>query len=432
VFKLSDGGGLQLQVASDRSGVPVVMWTDRSTGQINSVYWNAGATQWVPLEVLDGTGNFLIDPDGSGHPLVRWNAPPPTGTTSFDKTVRRFDPVSGAWGPLVTLPGPPSLANAWQLAIDGAGNTHAFWRETTSASYWSWWRAGSASWEAAVPFDEVYSLVVVPAATFMWYERNELGVRRFDAQAGAWSDLVQLADLTKESDIRVHLLAVGRDGAPLMVSYRRDPTALAIEAWHGQPGTNAWGTRELVESIPQTTDPNQLTGPIGAFADPAHDFFWVPATAADGTFETHVERFDPVQGTWALSRVLHSTIENPRVDLQTDSAGRAYGYVNDGTLMRMDPAAPTWQDTAGGVGSGILRTSDNGAFLVGYINGDEVGALRSDAGGEWRPARGYPGGAHADVGSVPFGMAIAGPERAILVWTTYYGPDTGVWAAFLE
>ena len=268
----------------------------------------------------------------------------------------------------------------------------------------------------------------------MWFERNALGVRRFDPGNESWSDAAQLADLTQESSLRTHLLVVAPDGAPMMVSLRRDPVELAVEAWHGQPGTNLWGARELIEDIAVATDPFQLQGPVGACADPAQDFIWVPVPLADGSFDLHVERYDPGQGAWALSRVLHNDLGlgAPSLDLRTDQAGRTYGYSADGTLMRFDPAGPAWRDTASGTGSGILRVSDNGAFVVGYANGDELVAFRSEAGGEWRAARGYPGGAHPSVGSVPYAMEIAGPERALVVWTIANGADTGVWAAFLE
>ena len=434
VFKLSDVSGLRLQVASDRTGVPVVMWTDPVSGATSSVAWNEAERQWAPLETLDGAGPYLIDPDGSGLPLLRWNVPQPANAQSFDMTTRRFDPASGAWGAPVSLPDLGTEPSAYQLAIDGAGNAHALWHDGSSPSYWSWWRGDGAVWEVALPFEELYQLVAVPAATFMWFERNALGVRRFDAPTASWSDVAQLADLTQESSLRTHLLVVGRDGAPLMASLRRDPAQLAVEAWHGQPGTNLWGTRELIEDIPVTSDPNQLAGPVGACADPDHDFIWVPVPLADGSFDLHVERYDPGQGAWALSRVLHNDpgLGVPGLDLRTDQVGRAYGYSAGATLMRLDPAAPTWRDTASGMGSGILRVSDSGAFVVGYANGDELVAFRSDAGGEWRAARGYSGGAHPSVGSVPYAMEIAGPERAVVVWTIANGADAGVWAAFLE
>ncbi len=434
VFKLSGVSGLRLQVASDRTGAPVVMWTDPVSGATSSVAWNEAEAQWAPLETLNGTGPHLIDPDGSGHPLMRWNAPEQSNAVSFDMTVRRFDPASGAWGAPVPLPDLATVPSDYQLAIDGAGNAHAFWRDGSVNNYWSWWRSDGAAWAVPLPFDELYQLVAVPAATFMWFERNALGVRRFDAPTGSWSDAVQLADLTKESSLRVHALVVGRDGAPMMASFRRDPSQLAVEAWHGQAGTNLWGARELVEDLPVTTDPNQLQGSMGACADPAHDFIWVPVPLADGSFDLHVERYDPGQGAWALSRVLHNNLGlgAPTLDLRTDQAGRTYGSSADGTLMRFDPAAPTWRDTASGMGSGILRVSDSGAFVVGYANGDELIAFRSDAGGEWRATRGYSGGAHPSVGSVPYAMEIAGPERAVVAWTVTYGADAGVWAAFLE
>jgi len=57
---------------------------------------------------------------------------------------------------------------------------------------------------------------------------------------------------------------------------------------------------------------------------------------------------------------------------------------------------------------------------------------RLGGGGAWRPARGYPGGAQPSVGSVAYAMEIAGPERALVVWTVDFGPEVGVWAAFLE
>ena len=162
LFKLSDASGLRLQVASDRTGAPVVMWTDRVSGANSSVVWNDAERRWVPLETLNGAGAYLVDPDGSGRPLVRWNVPQPPNAQSFDMTVRRFDLASSTWAAPVPLPDLATEPSAYQLAIDGAGNAHALWREGASPSYWSWWRSGSADWEVAVPFDEVYQLVVVP------------------------------------------------------------------------------------------------------------------------------------------------------------------------------------------------------------------------------------------------------------------------------
>jgi hypothetical protein len=429
VFKLSDTAGVRLQVASDRTGAPVVMWTGPS-GRTDSAYWNAAAARWVPLDAFDGGGMGLVDPNGGGQPLVRQDAPPP-GQQSLDKTVRRFDPASGGWSALVALPGPPSLQYEWQLAIDGARNAHSFWRSSPSSSYGSWWRADTAAWEAAVPFDELYRLVASPAATFMWFDRNTLGVRRFDAVAGTWSEPVELADFP-QATLRMRMLVVGRNGAPLMASLEREPDQLVVEAWRAEGGTNLWAARELVETIPVSGDPTSLEGPIGALADPVQDFLWVPVKLADGSFEAHVHRYDPGQRAWALSRVLRSSVGSPRLELRADGAGRVYGH-SPGASMRFDPGAGGWQDTPTGIGSGgILRASDAGAFIAGYANGDELVVLRSDAGGEWRPARGYPGGAHPSVGSVPYAMEIAGPERAVVVWTVAFGADAGVWAALVE
>jgi hypothetical protein len=428
VFRLSDTYGVHLQVASDRTGRPVVLWEDQD-GHVDSAFWDPVAASWVPLEPFDGAQPLLIQPNGSGQPLMKWETNSSGG--GVDKAVRRFDPGSAAWGALVDVPGPPSVDVEWQLAVDGQGNAHSFWRGSVTTNFWSWWRAGGAAWEPAASIDDLYQLVMSPADTFMWRGGNDLGVRRFDAAAGAWSDAVVLADLTKESILSVHQLVIGRDGGPLMTSERRDPDQLVLEAWRGQAGTNSWGARTEVESIPVTGDPNSLDGSNGVIADPAHDFIWVAIQSAVGDYETHVSRFDPADGAWTVSRVFHAATD-AQLDLRADGAGRAYGYVQNGMLTRFDPRAPGWQDTMAGIGSGIIRTSDDGAFVVGFTNGDELTTLRSDAGSEWRPARGYPGGAHLSGGSVDFAMEIAGPERAIVVWTLSFGPDAGVWAAFLE
>jgi len=429
VFKLSDTSGLRLQVASDRTGHPVVMWTDALSAKTAFVYWDAASARWVPLPAVDQAGLFIVDPNGSGRPLV-WQGLPPTSQTSLVTTVRRFDPAAGAWSAVVNLPDPPSLPLERHFTVDAAGNAHTFWRNTPGSNYWSWWRADAAAWEAATPFDEQYALVAGPTATFMWFERNALGVRRFDAQAGTWSAAVQLADLTQEPSLRIHTLVVGPDDAPMMVSFRRDPDQLTVEAWHGT-ASNAWGGREPVEAIPIAGDPNTLEGPIGALANPGRDFLWVPSRRADGTHETHVDRYDPELRAWELSRVLRGAVASPRLDLRADKAGRIYGCTA-GTLLRFTPGADTWQDTPVAGGTDILRASDGGAFVVGFANGDELVAFRSDAGGAWRPARGYSGGAHPSVGSVAYDMAIAGPDRAVLVWTVSFGADAGVWAAFLD
>ena len=428
LFKLSDTAGLRLQVASDRTGAPVVMWTD-GLGKAESAYWTQATDGWVPMPALDVTDPLLVDPNGSGHPLVEWNvAPDPLAT---DRAVRRFDSTSAAWGPLVSLPGPRASSYSSQIVIDGAGDAHSFWRDIDGNDYWSWWQPGAAGWQPAMPFEETYRLVAAPVSTFMWFERNTLGVRRFDAVAGTWSSPVQLADLTKESSLRTHTLVVGRDGAPLMASLRRDADQLVVEAWHGQVGTNEWGARELVEAIPMSTSATVLYGPLRVLADPSQSFLWVPVPLADGTVDWHIERYDPGTGAWAEPWVLHDNAFVVSLDLRADGHGVAYGYSDDGLLLRYDPAAPGWQQTQSGIGGGVLRTSDGGAFVVGY-RGTELVALRSDAGGPWRPARGYAGGAQPSVGSTPYAMEIAGPERAVVAWTVDHGPDAGVWAAFLE
>ena len=407
VFKLSETAGVRLQVASDRTGQAVVMWTD-PLGPTRSVRWNAAEGSWLPLEAFDGDRPFLVQPNGSGRPLMNGRIPEPGDAGTIKETVRRFDPGGGMWSALVDFPPPPSYENDRQLAVDPGGNAHSFWRNA-AGNTWSWWRAGGAAWEPTVPFDEVHNLVAAPAATFMWFARNALGVRRFDAAAGIWSEAAQLADLTQESSLRIHWLVVGRDGAPLMVSLRRDPGELAVGAWHGAPGTNSWGARELVETVPVSSNPSSLSGPIGALADPVHDFFWVPVPLADGSFDGHVHRYDPAQRAWAPSRVLHSDVGTPRLDLRADGAGRVYGCSGAGVLMRFDRDTLGWQDTPAQVGGGIIRASDNGAFVVGFADGDHLVAFRSDAGGAWRAARGYPGGARPSVGSVAYAMEIAGP-----------------------
>jgi len=430
-FKLSDAGALRLQIASDRTGAPVVMWTDRTGNE--SAYWDQAAGQWVPMATLGGGNPTLIEPGGSGRGLVRWPVEQDAGL--MNSAAQRFDPTRGSWGALVGLPGPTPAPYDWQMAVDGAGNAHSVWREGGGYAYWSWWRADGPGWEPTVALDESYTLAVTPAASFIWFNRNTLGVRQFDAVAGGWSDTVQLADLTQESDLRVHQLAVGRDGAPLMTSLRRDPDQLVVEAWRGQPEPNVWGARELIETVPVSSDPNTLEGMVGALADPLGDLFWVPIPLADGSFDQHVERYDPAQGAWALSRVIHGAAGTgaPVVDLRADSQGRVYGCSNAGLLMRFDPATAAWQDTTPGmVGGAILRTSDGGAFVAGFADGNHLVAFRSDAGGTWRPVSGYRGGAQPSVGSIPYAMEIAGADRAVLAWTVDEGPDTGVWVAFIE
>ena len=86
---------------------------------------------------------MLIQPDGSGRPLLSASVPTPGDAGTIEKFVRRFDPGGGTWSAPLDVPAPPSFDLDRQLAVDAAGNAHSFWRNA-AGNYWSWWRAGSA------------------------------------------------------------------------------------------------------------------------------------------------------------------------------------------------------------------------------------------------------------------------------------------------
>jgi hypothetical protein len=431
LFHLSDRVGFLIQPISDSEGNVVVAWGEYS-GPIHSLYWDTVQQRWFNLESVQAEWTVLADPHGSRYPVrFSYNELKDGGRTA-ETVSRRFDPDRHAWGPPVRLPGAERVVFGDNYGVDGTGDAFAFWREGED-NFCSRLPLAGSDWEPPLRLEEIYLLAAGKGNTFMWADRNDLRVRRFDRERAKWSDPVVLPESVSRSFSRMRTLVVGNSGAALLASLRRDADRVTVEAWRYDPAADAWGELESVMVLPTSAPPDTLQGPIRALTHQLQDLIWVPAFAQDGTPETHIARYDPSSRRWTESRAIEGTtmLGAPQLDLSADDHGRVFGGWHTIGLLRIDPGAQDWIDTRTDP-SLYVWTSGDTAFGASWNNEGALVGMKAAHGGAWTAAKVLPDRPGAFPGRPAIKRGAAGRDRGLVLWMQDYGPDRGLWASFIE
>jgi len=426
--RLFDQRATVLQVEADRSGHALVSWDDGlDTGAVS---FNSTRGSWSDPVSLGARNVWLVASAVGTFPAATWTKPVSPDSNMVNVWARRFDYVHETWTAPSALP-VESWPNDWDIVADAGGDLLAFWR-TPDSDYFSRWPLGGDGWDQATTLDEAGYLVAGKESSFYWSERNTLLVQTYDRASATWSDAIALRDLTQETPLRADALLTGRDDTALMVSVRRDPDAILVEAWRKTPFRNEWGDAEVVMTLPAAGKDNILYGPDGALPDPDGDLVWVSFVTETGDFELDVARYDPTQATWSVSRTIAggspSSSAPPDLELFADDLGRVYGSGDVG-LTRFDRSTLAWNDSMR-IHVPTVLPSAQGAFAIGW-DGKKTSVIKSDAGADWRRTSGLPSGTK-DISYFGYNGALLEPERAVLVWEQDYGDNQGVWAATAE
>lgn len=134
-----DGFASSPEIAFDGAGDAMAVW-EQSDGTRTSIWANRFSGAWNEARLIetDDAGNAItpqIAIDSSGNALAVW--------TQFDGTfsnilANRFDVGSGTWDAAQLIETSDRGAETPQIAVDGAGNAIAVWRQSDGTSFNIW------------------------------------------------------------------------------------------------------------------------------------------------------------------------------------------------------------------------------------------------------------------------------------------------------
>lgn len=147
VVDTSNQDGLRAEVATDADGNVIVVWRQlEDEPRIHARRWNSSTQSFGSVILLDNQGDRQprLGMDAAGNAFALWR-----GGGIY---VRRYDAVTGIWGPEVTVDARTGNPITGELSVDAAGNAMAAWAQTTASTtevYVARYSASSGSWGAA-------------------------------------------------------------------------------------------------------------------------------------------------------------------------------------------------------------------------------------------------------------------------------------------
>jgi hypothetical protein len=424
-----DGKVTRLNVVSDRDGGALVAW-ETEDGQVSFARWHDAQQVWSFPEPVALKSAQLVDPYGSGRPVLWGKAATSDLGEAPANVALRFDPARDEWGP-------PQSLSAWPepaIAVDGVGNAYV---NASSLGFtvdgevlWSWWPVAAQALPpprllAAYGYVDVFA----SAAAGAWLLDSDAGagVRGFDVRAGDWGP--RSPSVPGRIDEQFHF-ELGRTGQIWGVTERSEPTQLVVQVQGYDPELAVWQPKETALSTDLEREEHDILSARVFSSSSAGDTVvtYVPRQG-EWVYDLELSRRAATTGVWSPLQVFPDVQATPGLDwFQEDESGGIYGYLSSKFL---------YCDAAGSASLSSLPddtplfwwvTTSRGAFALGHSSGQLL-AYRHD-GDDWRPARGLPA-IHTDAESRYYVLARVGHDRALVVWSAPDGRGP-LYSAFLE
>lgn len=258
------GDALVPTVALDASGNGLAVWRqfDGARADVWANRYTASTTSWSTAILIesDDTGNAdapQIAMDSNGNAMAVWSQKVFTWNSIL---ANRFDASTGSWG-TATLVEISDSSNARfpKVAVDTTGNAVAVWREDTMPSRISSNRfnVGAGTWGTAVLIDTGASTATMPDVAMdgagnafaAWRQGDDAMANRFNAGTGTWGTpvLIETNNMGPEGVYDV-VIAADTVGNAIAAWDQFDGIQRNIFANRYSVATGTWGTAAVIET----------------------------------------------------------------------------------------------------------------------------------------------------------------------------------------
>jgi hypothetical protein len=258
------GDALVPTVVLDANGNGLAVWRqfDGARADVWANRYTASTTSWGTATLIesDDTGNAdapQIAMDSNGNAMAVWSQKVFTWNSIL---ANRFDASTGSWGTATLVEiNDSSNARFPKVAVDATGNAVAVWREDTTPSRIAGNRfnVSAGTWGTPVLIDTGASTATMPDVAMdgagnafaAWRQGDDAMANRFNAGIGTWGAPVLIeTNNTGPEGVNDVVIAADTVGNAIAVWDQFDGIQRNIFANRYAVATDTWGTAAVIET----------------------------------------------------------------------------------------------------------------------------------------------------------------------------------------
>ena len=333
---ITDGSGSAYspQLAMNANGNAIAVW-NQYDGAVHNIWanrYNVTTSSWETAEKIESMGgnaySAQVAMDDNGNAIAVWQQ---YDGTVYSLWASRYNATTLSWGTAAEIEGNSGSAYSVQIAMDGAGNVIAVWRQSADSvvSIWANRYSGTTlSWGTAEPIDSSSGTAFIPQiamdnagnAIVVWQHsdgtEDAIWANRYNATTWSWGTAEQIT--TGGESVNSPQVAMNSAGNAILVWLQSDGTVDNLWSNRYNGTSSSWGTAEKIENSSGSASYPQIVIDGGGNAIAV----WLQL---DGTVDSlWSNRYDGTSSAWGTAEKIENNSESGYYpQLAVDGEGNA-------------------------------------------------------------------------------------------------------------